>query len=82
VKARQYLDEHYLLERELVVRQLTPSRHNLPTCRAVVRDGSKCNFRARYAMDGVPLCGAHVGRPSVVFVPPKKKRAASRRGVS
>jgi hypothetical protein len=57
----------------LVVRQLSPFAESLPRCQALCRDGMQCMFSARYAVNDVPICGSHVGRPSLVFVRPKRK---------
>ena len=56
-----------LLTTSLTVAQLAPTNDQLPRCRAECRDGTQCMFSARYAVNGVPMCGQHVGRPSVVF---------------
>lgn len=59
----------YTREVHIDVAELVPQNGNLPYCHAVQRDGTtRCAFRARYHMDGRPLCGMHL-RPGAMFFP-------------
>lgn len=58
----------------LDVQQLAPYAEQLPRCTAQCRDGMQCMFSAKYAVNGQPICGSHVGRPSLIFVRPPRRR--------
>lgn len=53
------------------VTELVPERGQLPKCGAWLwqRGGGACGNRAKYLQDGRPVCGTHLGRPSLIFVP-------------
>jgi hypothetical protein len=55
------------------IRQIVPFNEALPRCSARTQDGMQCMFSARYMQDENPICGQHLGRPSTVFIRPKRK---------
>lgn len=57
----------------IVVQQLVPFKEALPRCTAICLDGMQCLFTARYIQNEHPICGQHLGRPSTLFVRPKRK---------
>ena len=66
-------EEPELQRATLEVRQLIPFKEALPRCSALCGDGMQCLFSARYLQNENPLCGQHLGRPSTVFVKPRRK---------
>jgi hypothetical protein len=55
------------------IRQIVPFNEALPRCTARTQDGMQCMFSARYMQNDNAICGQHLGRPSTVFVKPKRK---------
>ncbi len=48
---------------------LVPDKGMLPICHGLLGDGkSRCDFHAKYAMNGRPMCGVHL-RPGAMFFP-------------
>lgn len=67
-------DEPVLLEATIEIRQIVPFDENLPQCRAVTLGGWQCNNYARWRQNDQPVCGMHIGRPSVLFL--RKRRGS------
>lgn len=63
----------YVRTATVEITEIVPERGELPECVALLGDGySKCGFKARYLQNGKPVCGVHLGRPGLVFFPPRR----------
>ena len=61
-------DNPFTREMTVNVTELVPWQGNLPECHAWLRDGARCGFKAKYMLDGRPICGVHL-RPGAIFFP-------------
>lgn len=56
------------------ITSLVPQKGDLPICHGLLGDGrSRCDFHAKYSMNGRPLCGVHL-RPGAMFFPERMIR--------
>lgn len=61
-------DNPYTRSVTITVDELVPQHDNLPQCHGMHLDGTRCEFAARYQMEGRPICGVHL-RPGAMFIP-------------
>lgn len=67
-------DNPYTKSVDIEVTELVPQHGNLPICHGLMRDGfTRCDFHARYHMNGRPLCAVHL-RPGAMFFPERMIR--------
>ena len=53
---------------------LVPDKGMLPICHGLHSDGvTRCDFHARYSLNGRPMCGVHL-RPGAMFFPERMIR--------
>lgn len=66
-------DNPYTRTVTTVVTELVPERGQLPLCMAmlVMQGGAACGNRAKYLQNEKPVCGTHLGRPSLLFIEAK-----------
>jgi hypothetical protein len=60
--------ETYTRSTTIEVAELVPFSGNLPYCHGKLNDGARCSFRAKFKMNGRPMCGVHL-RPGAMFFP-------------
>lgn len=68
-------DNPYTREATITILEVVPERDQLPFCNAWLGGESleQCGNRARYVQNGQPVCGIHVGRPSLLWHPDTRK---------
>lgn len=58
----------YTRSTSVTLLELVPERTQLPQCHAWRVNGKRCPHKAKYELNGRPVCGQHI-TPSTVFVP-------------
>jgi hypothetical protein len=66
--------KQYVRTVQVQVTELVPDKDNLPRCVAWIWDATQCRNKARYNQNGQEVCGQHVGRPGLMFMPDKYRR--------
>jgi hypothetical protein len=52
------------------LQELVPARDQLPLCHAWKQNLKRCPNKAKYELNGRPVCGQHI-TPNTIFVPEK-----------
>jgi hypothetical protein len=57
--------------------ELVPQKAALPQCTAWKKDLLQCENSAKYEVNGNPCCGVHLGKPDMIFMPVRLRKAAT-----
>lgn len=66
-------DNPYTRSATVEVVELVPERGQLPQCAAWLVNGLRCDRRGKYLQNTDPVCGVHLGRPGLVFLPESRR---------
>lgn len=66
-------DNPYTRSATVEVVELVPAKGQLPRCAAWLVSGLQCDRHGKYLQNDVPVCGVHLGRPGLVFMPESKR---------
>jgi hypothetical protein len=69
-----FVEEEYRREITVTIRELVPSNEMLPQCVAWKYDGYQCPNPGKYIQENEPVCGVHMGRPGLLFLPSSRRR--------
>jgi hypothetical protein len=61
--------KQYVRTATVTVTELVPDHDQLPRCVAWLDNGGQCQNKARYNQNDQEVCGVHVGRPGLMFMP-------------
>lgn len=66
--------KQYVRTATVVVTELVPDHGMLPRCVAWLNNGGQCRNKAKYNQNGQEICGLHLGRPGLMFMPVEHRR--------